>query len=215
MNKWFWLGALAFVLGTGGVCWYFDMVKQIELARLPAHLREAAHPAAVPPDDTEPSEPIEPFDVEGAEPPTSEPPVVASAPLPRVVFEAGMQQPPRPDTEGGRILRMPYADEDSARENIVIQPGDTIVVKESIGESITRYLSNLDQAIKPVVRVVQTGLSKLNPFTARQEPAQAEESENKSTEPEDTTPEPDPVDYHRLHPECPYHGGCPYPYYRR
>jgi hypothetical protein len=63
--------------------------------------------------DAEASDVIEPLIVDRGRTPDAPAPAPAKvAWLPRVEWTPGMRQPPRPDAESGRALRMPYADEE-------------------------------------------------------------------------------------------------------
>jgi hypothetical protein len=69
--------------------------------------------------DAEASEAIEPLRV-GASVEPSPAPSIDEGPMPTVALEPGQQQPPRPDTEPGTRLRMPYADEEAGFAEIRI-----------------------------------------------------------------------------------------------
>jgi hypothetical protein len=114
MRNWLWVGSLTVALGGVGGYWYFT-AKPIETAPLHGSLGNTTRLVnAGNHDDAEFSDAIEPLvvdrgittGVQTVEPPTDE------GPMPRVVLEAWMKQPPRPDAESGGVPRMPYADEE-------------------------------------------------------------------------------------------------------
>jgi hypothetical protein len=104
-KKWLGLAALLTVLAGVGV-WYFASLR-------PTPPTEWTRQHRVNHDgDAELSDVIEPLWVERGriEPvPTVR---MADEPMARVVLEPGMTQPPRPDLDPNKTLRMPYADED-------------------------------------------------------------------------------------------------------
>jgi hypothetical protein len=186
-----WFSAAALVVaGTGAWCWY-------EWAGPCCESTCATSPQIVihrllPPlnDDAESCDLLEPLRVEDTVPPV--PTWDASDDnqyVPRVAFDASTQQPPRPDAEQGR--HMPYADEE--------------------GNAPLLSWTN-------VRRVFEFAWSRLNFFGGSEPEAPqnpAEESETPGEQAPEALQMPEP-DYHRNDPQhCPYHGGCPYPYYRR
>ena len=125
MHKYFWIVVVTAALGAGSGYWYLT-IKPTDV--IPERI--TIRPVQVLPEvkndgDAEMSDVIEPIivdrgsnrgGVQSLEPPTDD------GPLARVILEPGMQQPPRPDVEPGRVPRMPYADE----EEILALPRDPI-----------------------------------------------------------------------------------------
>jgi len=109
MRRFLWVGTLSLALGSIGGYWYLaTKTTESNSSRELGDLNRV-----VPNDnkdgDAESSEEIEPlivdpgkFSVQNPEAP------VDTGPMPRVVLEPGMKQPPRPDA----APRMPYADEE-------------------------------------------------------------------------------------------------------
>lgn len=110
MRKWLGISCLTIALGSVGGYFYFEQVTAVPI-RVPEKGVIVEIPKD-PRDDAEPSEDVEPIHV-SVRTPNVRPlePTKDDGPLPRVVLEPGVEQPPRPDEESGRVLRMPYADE--------------------------------------------------------------------------------------------------------
>lgn len=182
MRKWLWLGIPTIViLGVGGY-WYLSKTSTVTIPDREVENRNDAERVAQNQKhdgDAEASDVIEPLVVDrgGQTSEPSLPPVVDEGPMPRVVLTPGTKQPPRPDAEPDRVLRMPYADE----EEILGVPFD------------------------PIQRILESKLSKLNPFEDLKDADPSEEAE-----PMEVVPPPVIVPYHHSH--CPYTGGCPAPY---
>ncbi len=106
MRRWHWLAGFAVVVAVVTGCW-------VLMDRFAGRIELQPRAAVAPQDDgnAEASDVIEPLVVDGGMPAiieTREPPI---GPPTRVVFEPGMQQPPRPDANPDRQVLMPYADE--------------------------------------------------------------------------------------------------------
>lgn len=201
MRKWLWLGAAMAFLGVAGAWWYThrddrSLSQYGMISPVTVQTRVHVHPPVKNIDDEETSDAIEPSIFESGEPapaPRHEPWTFEVLPLPRVVLLPGMEQPPRPDTEANAFLRMPYADEEE-----ILAP-----------------------ALDPVPHLLDSVLRSLNLFQEQGANPAEEESEAKDVPEPATTPMDDPepkpdaaTEYHRMHPSCPYTGGCPYPYRR-
>jgi hypothetical protein len=196
MRHCLWISVASVVLAGAGVWWYFDLAKpccHVPNATTPQVFLHQARPLPSHDGDAESCDLLEPLRVEDTVPPV--PTWDASTydvAMPRVVLAPDMQQPPRPDVVTGQAPHMPYADEEE-----------------------TPFLSWTN-----VQRVLEFAWSRLNVFGSSTPEVQsnpAEESETAGEQLPKPTPtsEPEP-DYHRNLPQhCPYHGGCPYPYYRR
>ena len=109
-----WIG-IALGIAVVGITGYWFMNRSNETSPTPDvpspqfHVTQQARNDG----DAEASEVIEPLIVDRGVAPIELTPKAASAAwLPRVEWTPGMRQPPRPDVEPGRVLRMPYADED-------------------------------------------------------------------------------------------------------
>jgi hypothetical protein len=109
MRKWLWIGTLSFTLGSVGGYWYFSTKTTGTNSNRESGDVNRVGPSDKKDGDAEMSEEIEPlivdpgnFNVQNPDAP------VDATPMPRVVLEPGMKQPPRPDA----APRMPYADED-------------------------------------------------------------------------------------------------------
>jgi hypothetical protein len=113
MRKWLWIGSMSAVaLGCLVIVWEINNHRGGDAPDDP--LDPNPSPIVKNRDDDgngEVSEVIEPIIVERWVPPpeTPEPPH-DDEPAPRVNLQPGMAQPPRPDEEPGKVLRMPYAD---------------------------------------------------------------------------------------------------------
>ena len=112
MRKWLSIGCVTVVVGSiVGYCYFARPTTGPIVGPL--------HKENVPPKitgnygDAYPSEaPIEPIIVDHRTPPARPvKPAQDDGPMPRVMLEPGMQQPPRPDAEPGRTPRMPNADD--------------------------------------------------------------------------------------------------------
>ena len=103
-KQWFCLVPVTLILGSVGY-WLYMKPAETRLMR-----DWQGHP--VMPDIKEPEacEVIEPLLVERGKVHVVPPRTPETDPMPRVVLEPGMKQPPRPDEER---VRMPYADEES------------------------------------------------------------------------------------------------------
>jgi hypothetical protein len=188
MRKWLWIGTASVVLGGAGVFWYLDAARWFETATTVEVASRATTSTTT--DESEPSDVFEPLPVEGFEPFLSQQSDggTSQAPMARVVLEPGTQQPPRPDAESGKILRMPYADEEELPD-----------------PSANPWLLLL-QRLNIFGRILETTPA---------EESESKEAASLPANPEPTNPAPDPAtDYHRQHQHCPYTGGCPYPYSR-
>ncbi len=124
MRKWLFIGTMALSLACiGGYLYFHGTATDPDL---PENLLNKDGPNRVAKNDgdAEQSDTIEPLKVEGSGAVnTANPaPPWTDNPLPRVILEPGMTQPPRPDGEPGRALRMPYADE----EGILALPLDPV-----------------------------------------------------------------------------------------
>src|SRR5260370_12206638 len=113
MRKWLWIGTLSFTVGSVGGYWYFTANttgmnsnrESDDVNRVVLNDKKDG--------DAEASEEIEPLIVDPGKFSVQDPPApVDEGPMPRVVLEPGMKQPPRPDAAPGRPPRMPYADEE-------------------------------------------------------------------------------------------------------
>ena len=190
MRKWLWMGTAAVVLGSVGTYWCYlaspsDDPGTPGLDRRTTPQRQTA--ASKHDGNAESSDTIEPLVVEGSSAVIRMPEASEEPAMTRVVLTAGMCQPPRPDAESGKLVRMPYADED----------------QDWFGVSI-----------HPLLRVIESRLPRVTLFDKPGEPNAAEESEPPGAA--DPMPEPTPapmMDYHQQYPHCPYHGH--YPSYRR
>ncbi|MSQ94446.1 MAG: hypothetical protein EXR98_07810 [Gemmataceae bacterium] len=124
MRKWLYIGTMTFALGCVGCYFYFNRTATDPI--LPDNMLKTDDRDRIAKNDgnAELSETIEPLRVEGGGQTIALSPAPAwlGDPLPRIVLEPGMKQPPRPDGEPGRVLRMPYADE----EEILALPLDPI-----------------------------------------------------------------------------------------
>jgi hypothetical protein len=124
MRKWLFSGTMIFALGCVGGYFYFHRTATDPI--LPDNMLKTDNNDRIAKNDgdAELSETIEPLRVEGAGSATvaSPPSAWAHESPARVVLEPGMKQPPRPDGEPDRVLRMPYADE----EEILALPLDPI-----------------------------------------------------------------------------------------
>ena len=109
MRKWQWIGLLSVALGSAYGYWYWttptsSAIEVSPFATITPQFKDDG--------DAEASEVIEPLEVDrlhAVAVQTPEPPI-DDGPMPRVLLESGMEQPPRPDVEPGTKLRMPYAD---------------------------------------------------------------------------------------------------------
>lgn len=127
--------------------------------------------------DAEASEVIEPLVVDRGVSAPAPARIVANVELmPRVEWKPDMRQPPRPDAEFSRTLRMPYADEDEI----------------------------LGARLDPIVRLLESGLPRLDIFAELPNLDGAEESEPRETD----VPAWNPYQP----PHCPYTGSCPAPH---
>jgi hypothetical protein len=187
MRKWLWIGTLSFTLGSVGGYWYFTANttgmnsnrESDDVNRVVLNDKKDG--------DAEASEEIEPLIVDHGKFSVQDPAApVDEGPMPRVVLEPGMKQPPRPDAAPGRAPRMPYADEEGF----------------------------LALTLDPIERILESTLPRLGIFEEIDKAAAAEESENKGANPPAPRPEADrPMNYHQ---HCPYYPGhCPAPYYYR
>ncbi|MBI1832366.1 MAG: hypothetical protein HYR84_13060 [Planctomycetes bacterium] len=107
--------AIVIVAGAAVVAGYwYSTTKRVEAPPLPA----SKLPIAKTPDNDGPaeqSEVMEPIVVDARNNPAEDAakgPVVHIDMMPAVVSAPGAAQPPRPDAQPGRTLRMPYADEE-------------------------------------------------------------------------------------------------------
>ena len=186
MRKWLLIGAATTAFAIVGGVWYYTTREETNAGwRLTSRGDVVWDQPSVKHDgDSETSDTIEPLVVERSVPVVQsvEPPV-DDAPMARVVLTLGMTQPPRPDSEPGKALRMPYADE----------------------EEIFGLLLN------PIGPILEPDLTRLNVFDEIEKANPAEESENKEMEPEPLPPLPDYHHHYQHCPYsggCP----APYPY---
>jgi hypothetical protein len=116
MRRWHWLTALA--IGVGCIAAYAYYLTDSALpvrVDVPRPQEEPRRVEKKGDGDAEMSEPIEPIVVDrgpAGRTPVPEPPR-ADEPLPRVVLTPDTPQSPRPDADGKRTPRMPYADEET------------------------------------------------------------------------------------------------------
>jgi hypothetical protein len=111
MRKWLGIGCLTVALGSLGGYLYLSRPAPVPI--VDPGVDTVVHVPIKPNDGgTESSEEDEPIHVDFGTP-NERPaePAPDAGPMPRVVLEPGVQQPPRPDEEAGRAPRMPYADE--------------------------------------------------------------------------------------------------------
>jgi hypothetical protein len=186
MRKWPWIGALTVALGSVGGYWYFTPAapesSAIEGIEIAKSVPHGEESRGV----EESEDGIEPIVVDRGRSGAAEAPAaVDDGPLPRVVTVPDGKQPPRPEAGSVRVPRMPYADEPDS-----------------------------EWARDPVERLLDPKLVRPNIFAEIEKALPAEESEPEEA-PTKATPITDPMqrpahDYHQN--QCPYHGGCPYPY---
>ena len=115
MRKWLCVGMLAAVVSITGGYWFFFKnpsatdQRQGILDLVDRLTRQKGIDV-----DAEASETIEVIEPLVVDRGSAAPPARLSSddgPMPRATWTGGMKQPPRPDVESGRVLRMPYADE--------------------------------------------------------------------------------------------------------
>lgn len=147
-----WLGVASLTVAFCGIGGYFYFAKST-----PPPITDLVHNVHVPTKikgddgDAEPSEkPVEPIHVETGITRRMEA-AKDDGPMPRVMLEPGMKQPPRPDAEPGRAPRMPYADEEEI----------------------------LDLARPPLQQILDPTLKRLNIFEQIENANPAKESESK------------------------------------
>jgi hypothetical protein len=185
MRKWLWIGTLGFTLGSVGGYWYFTTQttgtnsnrESDDVNRVVLNDKNDG--------DAEASEEIEPLIVDPGKYSVQNPAApVDDGPMPRVVREPGMKQPPRPDAAPGRVPRMPYADEEEF----------------------------LAVTLDPIKRILESTLPRLGIFEEIDKSDAADESEKNGANPSVARPEGNPpMNDHHQH--CPYnHGHCPPPY---
>ena len=129
MRKWIWITPVLLVVGFAGY-WFIKNnsgVPPMPDAPNPGfHVTQQARNDG----DAEASEVIEPLIVDRGVAPVMPTPAPAAATwLPRVEWTPGVSQPPRPDREPGRVLRMPYADEDEILR-IPLDPLQRVLAKD-------------------------------------------------------------------------------------
>src|SRR5262249_2036398 len=109
MRRWLWIGTLSLMLGSIGGYWFLaTKTTETNSSRERDDVNRVV-PSDKKDGDAEASEEIEPLIVDPGRFSVQNPVApVDIGPMPRVVLEPGMKQPPRPDA----APRMPYADEE-------------------------------------------------------------------------------------------------------
>jgi hypothetical protein len=187
MRKWLWIGTLSATLGSVGAYWYFTTKTTGTNPPRGSNQVNRVVPYDKKDGDAESSEEIEPLIVDrGATGGQSPEAPADEGPMPRVIMEAGMKQPPRPDAALGYPRRMPYADEE-----------EILAVR-----------------LDPIKLILESPFPRLGIFEEIEKSNPAEESEAKEENPPAARRDADPpMNYHQEH--CPYHGHCPAPHYHR
>jgi hypothetical protein len=187
MRKWLGIGMLSVAVVGVGAYWFYMKTNGWTAKHEPSiEVRVVQNGKSD--GDAEASDVIEPLMVQPLQNTPAQEEFVGECEveLARVAQEPGIQQPPRPDMEPGKVVRMPCADE---------EPG---------GVGLWIFLD---------WSAIKAKLSKLNLFREIEKSDPAEESENKETNPPTEQPRTEPApDYHQQYPHCPYHGPCPTPY---